>query len=83
MVKNAPAAAKKAEAHFKRAIEFAIEVGSNNYLARAYFDLGHLHKAKKRTEQAKECISKAIDLFEKGEAKVYLQQAKKALAALE
>ncbi|UCF82148.1 MAG: AAA family ATPase [Desulfobacteraceae bacterium] len=83
MVKNVPGAAKKAEQHFKRAIAFAKEVGTNNYLAMAYLDLGHLHKAKKRTDQARECISKAIELFEQGEAEVYLKQAKEALASLE
>jgi tetratricopeptide (TPR) repeat protein len=83
IVKNVPAAAKKAEEHFKRAIALAKEVGTNNYMAMAYLDLGFLHKAKKRTEQAKECISQAIELFEKGKAEVYLQQAKEVLASLE
>jgi tetratricopeptide (TPR) repeat protein len=82
MVKNVPAAAKKAEEHFKQAIAFAKEVGSNSYMARAYLDLGLLHKAKKREGQAKECIAKAIELFEQCEAEVYLQQAKEALASL-
>jgi tetratricopeptide (TPR) repeat protein len=83
MVKNVPSAAKKAEDQFNRAIKIAKEVGSNIYLARAYLDLGLLHKAKKRTDQAKECISKAVELFEQCEAEVFLQQAKAALASLE
>jgi class 3 adenylate cyclase/tetratricopeptide (TPR) repeat protein len=83
MVKNAPAADKKAEGHFKRAIEITKEIGSINYMARAYFDLGRLHKAKKRIDQARECISRAIELFEQCEADVFLQQAKEALASLE
>ena len=83
MVKNVPSAAKKAEDQFNRAIKIAKEVGSNIYLARAYLDLGLLHKAKKRTDQARKCITKAAELFEQCEAEVYLQQAKEALASLE
>ncbi|MGD9132759.1 MAG: AAA family ATPase [Desulfobacterales bacterium] len=83
MAKNVPAADKKAEGHFKRAIEITKEIGSMNYMARAYFDLGRLHKAKKRIDQARECISKAIELFEQCEADVLLQEAKEALASLE
>jgi len=83
MVKNVPAAGKKAEEHFKRTIEIAKEVGAKGWMAASYMDLGLLHKAKKRTDQAKECISKAIELFEKCEAEIYMQQAKRALASLD
>jgi tetratricopeptide (TPR) repeat protein len=83
MVKNVPSAGKKAEDQFNRAIKIAKEVGNNVYLARAYLDLGLLHKAKKRTDQAKECISKAIELFEHCEAEAYLQQAKETLASFD
>lgn len=82
MVKNVPAAAKKAEAHFKRSIAISKEVGTDYYMAMAYLDLGLLHKAKQRTNQAKDCISKAIELFEQCEAEVYLKQAKDALTSL-
>jgi class 3 adenylate cyclase/tetratricopeptide (TPR) repeat protein len=83
MVKNVPAAARKAEEHYNRSITLAKEVGANHYMARAYLDLGLLHKAKKRTDQAKECISKAIVLFKQYELEIYLQQAKEALASLD
>ena len=82
LVKNVPAAGKKAENHFKTAIAIAKEIGANGWMAGAYMDLGLLHKAKKRNDQAKECISKAINLFEQCEAEVYLQRAKEALASL-
>ena len=36
----------------------------NAQIVRAYLDLGRLHRARKRTEQAQECISKAVELFE-------------------
>ncbi len=82
MVKNVPAAGKKAEDHFKRAIEIAKEIGAKSWMAVSYLDLGLLHKAKKRTDQAKECISKAIQIFEEIEAEAFLKQAKEALASL-
>ncbi|MGD9081719.1 MAG: AAA family ATPase, partial [Desulfobacterales bacterium] len=83
MVKNVPAAGKKAEYHFKRSIEVAKEVGAKSWIAMSYYDLGLLHKAKKRNNQAKECISKAIEIFEQCEAEVFLQQAKETLASLD
>jgi sugar phosphate isomerase/epimerase len=83
MVKNVPAAGKRAEEHFKRTIEIAKEVGAKSWVAVSYRDLGLLHKTKKRTDQAKECISKAIQIFEELEAEVYLKQAKEALATIE
>jgi hypothetical protein len=44
--------------------------------------MGLFYKAKKRTGQARECISKAIQVFEECEAEVYLAQAKNALESL-
>jgi len=49
----------------------------------AYFDLGLLHKANKRTEKARECILEAIKIFEKLELERYLRQAEEALSSLE
>ena len=48
-----------------------------------YFDFGVLHKAKKRKDQAKECITKAIKLFELCEADVYKEHANEVLESLE
>jgi hypothetical protein len=41
--------------------------------------LGKLHKSKGKTEKARECISHAINAFEKCEADVFLKQAREAL----
>jgi tetratricopeptide (TPR) repeat protein len=82
ILKNVPFAYKKAESHLNKAIQVAENIGAKGYLGCAYLDLGLLHKTKKRIDQAKECISKAVDLFEQCEAEVYLQQAKEALASL-
>jgi len=45
--------------------------------------LSLLHRAKGRKEDARVCISEAIDLLERGEAEVYLKQVKEALEKLE
>jgi tetratricopeptide (TPR) repeat protein len=83
LIKNVPFAGKKAEEHFSRAIEVANEIGAKGPMGQAYLDLGLLHKAKKRIEQARRCISEAIQLFEQYGAEFYLKQAREALASLE
>jgi tetratricopeptide (TPR) repeat protein len=82
LAKNVPFASKKAEDHLKKAIKVAQDIGAKGYLAQALLDLGKLHRLKKRTADAKECISKAIELFEQCEAEVYLKQARDDLASL-
>jgi tetratricopeptide (TPR) repeat protein len=83
LIKNVPFASKKAEKHFNQAIEVANEIGAKSTIGMAYLDLGLLHKTKKRTGQARRCISEAIQLFEQCEAEFYLKQAGEALASLE
>jgi tetratricopeptide (TPR) repeat protein len=82
LVKNVPFASKKAEEHFSRAIEVAEEIGAKGMLGRAYLGLGLLHKATKKRNQARDCISRASQLFEECEAEGPLNQAKEALASL-
>jgi class 3 adenylate cyclase/tetratricopeptide (TPR) repeat protein len=83
LVKTIPFADKKAESCFNKAIEVSKEIGAKGILGQAYLDLSFLHKAKNRTNQARECIFEAIQLFEKCEADVNLKQAKEALESLE
>ena len=47
----------------------------------AYLDRGLLHKAKKRKDQASECISKAIQIFKECEAELYLKKPQDELAS--
>jgi predicted ATPase len=82
LIKTLPFAHKKADEHFTIAIKTAGEIGAKSYLGQAYLGLGKLHKAKGKTEKARECIIHAIEAFEKCEADVFLKQAKEALAAL-
>jgi class 3 adenylate cyclase/tetratricopeptide (TPR) repeat protein len=83
LAKNVPFAGKKAEEHFNKAIEILREVGANGFLGPAYLDLGLLYKARKRTDQARECISEAINIFKECEAEVYLKQANETLESLQ
>ena len=82
LLKTIPVASTRAEFHFNKAIETASEIGAKGVLAQAYLDLGLLHKAKKRKDQAKKCISDAVQLFEQCKADVYLKQANEALESL-
>jgi len=82
LIKNLPVASKKSEAHFSKTIKVAEEIGAKSILGQAYLGLGLLHKTKKRNDKARECISKAIQLFEICHADVYLKQAKEALTSL-
>ena len=82
IAKNVPFASKKAEGHFKKVIEVAEEMGAKTILGGVYLDLGLLHKAKKRTDKAKQCISEAIKIFEQCEAEILLKQAKEVFASL-
>jgi hypothetical protein len=51
-------------------------------LGQAYLDLGLLHRAKNRSDKARDCINHAIDLFEQCEAEVFLKQAKEVMESL-
>jgi tetratricopeptide (TPR) repeat protein len=83
LVKNVPFASRKAEEHFNRAIQVAKEIGAKGTMGVANLDLGLLHRTKGKTEQARECICEAIQIFEQTEAEEFLKQAKEALASIE
>ena len=81
-MKNVPFASQKAETHLNKAIEAAKEIGAKETLGQAYVDLCLLHRAKRRKDQARECISEAIQIFEECEAEVYLALAKETFGSL-
>jgi len=83
IVKNVPSADKKAEDHFDKAIEAAKKIGAKGTLGLTYLDLGRLHKAKGRSDKARECFLEAVDILEQCESKMFLKQAKEALSSLE
>ena len=82
LMKNVPFASQKAEAHFNKAIEAAKKIGANFTLGQAYLDLCLLHRAKGRKDQARECVSEVIQIFEECEADVFLKQTMEILASL-
>jgi class 3 adenylate cyclase/tetratricopeptide (TPR) repeat protein len=82
IIKNVPQAAKKAEQHLGRTIELSEEIGSRQYLGPAYLDLGRLHKAKKRTDQALHCLSRAMNVFEQNKAETLFKQAKEEMESV-
>lgn len=82
LIRNLPFAAKKAEQHLQRAIEMAKEIEAKGTLGQAYLDLGLLYKAKKKPDQAKECIFEAITIFKDCGAEGFLERARGALASL-
>jgi tetratricopeptide (TPR) repeat protein len=83
IVRIAPFADRKAEEHFKKAIEMFKEMGAKGELGQAVLGLGRLHKAKKRNEKAHECFSEAVHLFQECDAHVFLKQAQDELASVE
>ena len=82
LITTVPFAHKKAEEYLNIAIKTARESGFKSVLGQAYLELGRLHKAKGKTEKARESLSSAIEAFEECEADVFLKQAKEALAML-
>jgi tetratricopeptide (TPR) repeat protein len=80
---DALVSAGKAADHLNKAIEVAHEIGAKGSLGDAYLDLGRLHVVGQRKEEARECISKAIDLFEQCEIETPLKAAREVLASLE
>ena len=83
LMKDAPFASQKAEAHFNQAIEAAKEIGAKGFLGQAYLDLGLLHKLKKRNREARKCLSEAIQIFQETEAEFYLKEANEALLSIQ
>jgi tetratricopeptide (TPR) repeat protein len=82
LVKQFPFAGKKAEEHFNKAIELFKEIGAKGFLGQAHLSLGLLYKASKRTDQARQCILKAINIFQECESDIYIKQANEALNSL-
>ena len=82
LLRNLPFATKKAEEHFINSIQIAEKIGAKGTLGKSCLDLGVLYEAKRKKDQARVYLSKAIQAFELCEAETYLRQAKEALASL-
>jgi class 3 adenylate cyclase/tetratricopeptide (TPR) repeat protein len=82
LAQNATFAGKKAEENFNKAIELFQEIGAKGFLGQAYLSLGMLYKASKRTDQARQCVLKAINVFQECESEVYIKKANEALDSI-
>ncbi len=82
LIKLVFGAARKAEEHFNKSIEISNYIGAQILLAQADLGLGLLYRAKGKKEQAAESISKAIEIFERTEADIYLKKAREAFVSL-
>jgi len=82
LLTNLPVVNRKIEQHFSKAIELAEEVKAKGILGQAYLDFGIYHQTKKRKDKARECITRAITLFEECKTDGYLTRAEKVLESL-
>jgi class 3 adenylate cyclase/tetratricopeptide (TPR) repeat protein len=57
--------AEEAAPHFDQAISIFLEIRTENDLALAYSGMGRLHKQHGNTEQAREYLTKALEIFER------------------
>lgn len=81
LLKNVPSAGKKAEDHFKKAIEVAREIRANTILGQTLLDLGFLYKARGKIDKAGECLNEAVQILEQCGSEIFLKQAKEELAS--
>jgi len=82
LIRNAPFADSRAQKHLGEAIKLSQEIGAKLQLGRAYLSLGLLHRAKKRKEKAKECLTEAVQLLAECQADGPLREATEALELL-
>ena len=83
LVKTIPIAHRKAEHYLGRSIALCREIGAKGFEAQALMTLGLVHKARKRSAEAGDCLAKAERIFAETEATGILKQTREALAALE
>jgi tetratricopeptide (TPR) repeat protein len=82
LLKTIPFAAKRAEKHLQNAITVAQEIGADGIDGQAHLSLGLLYKAKKKNNQAKDCLLKSIKIFRRCGADGYKSQAQNVLESL-
>jgi class 3 adenylate cyclase/tetratricopeptide (TPR) repeat protein len=73
---------RRAEGHLMKAVEEAEKIGARVTLGMAHLALGRLYLSRKRSQEARESLSKAVDVFARCGATAYLDQANEALASL-
>jgi tetratricopeptide (TPR) repeat protein len=82
LLKEVPFARHKAVECFNTAIQIADEIGAKVMLGKCYLCLGQLHGARGKSDQARKCLSKAVDLFQECEVPLHRQEAVESLESL-
>jgi len=82
ILRNAPLADKKAQSHFKKAIEVAGKIGAKGIVAQAYLDLGRLHKTKKESMRPGNAFPKRSKFLKNVKLRVFLKWPKNHLELL-
>jgi tetratricopeptide (TPR) repeat protein len=73
---------KDAPPHFEKAISIFQEIKAENELALAYSGMGRFHKHRGNTAQAKEYLTKALEIFERLGTLIEPDKVRKELAEL-
>ena len=80
ILRHAPVAAKRAEHLFNSAAAYQGSIGATGRRAQALLDLGSLYRRQRRKAEARQCLTEAVEIFERVGATVFLQQAREGLA---
>jgi tetratricopeptide (TPR) repeat protein len=72
----------QAAPHFEKAISIFKEIKAENELALAYSGMGRYHKQQGETEQAREYLTKALDIFERLGTLIEPDKVRRELAEL-
>jgi tetratricopeptide (TPR) repeat protein len=72
----------EAPAHFEKAISIASEIKAENELALAYSGMGRYHKHQGNTEQARQYLTDALEIFERLGTLIEPDKVREELAGL-
>ena len=82
IMRHAPFATKRAEKYMLKAITFGKTIGAIGIVAQVHMDLGIFYKLKKRYQDARYHLEKAIKVFNETGAYVFLDQAEAELVSI-
>lgn len=82
LLKNIASASKTAEVHFKNAIGLAGKINAKGIEGQAWLELGKLYMAKNMTNEARQSVNNAIEIFRSCKIVTYRRQAEKVLNSI-
>jgi hypothetical protein len=83
LLRNFPFAGRRAEDHLKRSIATSEEMGARGVAGMACLDLGLLHQATGKKEQARDSLTRARQHLEACGAELLLKQVDSVLNSIE